>query len=268
MAHDYDVPLRFLAVTITRDNEAAPGGRLPDKHSRLFHGKTLDEWTAIQVWSSKYAGRHIYVAETEEHAEKLQYLKKYGCDIWVRPKDMLHPINDSGAVPLHWATKKALAEDFHTLLTHAFVVSPCRPPGFFDRMVEEYKEMMAAPEWSKVQLWVLAGHKTPMGLFNLDKWRVGTQLGEDYTNENHDWRMSCFSHFLALSHWWLSYYEGVIAKLDTKIRPTIFDVEPWIDTHIDDLEQWELAEYWFGKKILSQGEDCYERYRAGWQSVV
>jgi hypothetical protein len=265
MAHDYDVPLRFLAVTITRDNEVAPGGRLPDKHSRLFCGKTLDEWCALQVWSSEYAGRHVFVAETEEHAKKLQYLKdKYAVMVYVRPRDMLHPLNDSGAVPLHWATQLALSDEFHTLITHPFVVSPCRPPGFFDRMVEEYKKMMLAPEWSRVQLWVMAGHPSPMAMFRVDEHGVGTQLGEDYTNENHAWRLSCCSHWLALSHWWLGYYAGVIAQTNTKVHPTLFDIEPWMDTHIDNQEQWELCEYWFAKKILSQGEDCYERYRQSW----
>ncbi len=264
MAHDYGIAPRFLAITPTRDNDAAPGNRLPDKHSRLFCGKTLDEWCAIQVWSSLYAGRHIFVAETEEHAEKLVYLTKYGAEIWVRPRDMLSPLNDSGGIILHWATKKALAENWHTLITHPFVVSPCRSPGFFDRMVGGYVNTFGNPDQNRGQMLLMGGCRTDQAMFAKGKDGYGTQLGEAYINADTSWRISYETHYMALSAWWVSYYEVFNSRISTTFSPVIHDIEPWEDLHIDTQDQWDEAEFWFGKKILSQGEDCYERYRKGW----
>ena len=261
--HDYGVPLRFLAITPTRDNVVAPGNRLPDKHSRLFHGKTLDEWCAIQVRASKYAGRHIFVAETEAHAEKLIYLEQYGVEIWVRPKDMLHPLNDSGGVILHWATKKALAEEWYTLMTHPFVVSPCRGPGFFDRMVECYRNSFGNPDQTRGQMIVMGGCPTDQAMFVKGKDGYGKQLGASYINADTSWRISYETHYMALSSWWMSFYEVFASRMASGFEPVIFDIAPWEDIHIDTEEQWREAEFWFREKILSKGEDCYESYRRG-----
>jgi hypothetical protein len=265
MAHDYGVPLRFLAVTITRDNEAAPGNRLVDKHTRLFHGKTLDEWCMIQVWSSKYAGKHIFVCETENHAEKLRPLaEKYGVIIYVRPRDMLHPLNDSGLVPLAWATRKALSQDFHTLITHPMVVNPCRPPGFIDRFVEIYQEKISTFDWYRTDMRVIGAYAGDFACFELNDAGIITQPGTPYINNNERSRFSSTSHWIASSVWWDSFYHLVAGRSNLNISGVVADIEPWEDIHIDTQEQWEWAEYWFAKKILSQGENCYERYRESW----
>ena len=266
MGHDYGVPLRFLTVTPTRDNDAAPGNRLKDKHSRLFCGKTLDEWTMIQVWSSKYAGKHVFVCETEAHAEKLRPIAdKYGVVLYVRPRDFLHPLNDTGGVPLTWATEKALAEDYHTLLTHAFVVAPCRPPGFFDRLAMEYEKRVGNPDYFYTQMWVMGGHGTDSAYFETDENSVGRQIGKVYLNSNVRARLSTTQHWMASSHWWRAAAPLGAARHDLTLTPIIVDIEPWMDIHIDTQDQWDWAEYWFKKMILSRGEDCYERYRDEWK---
>jgi hypothetical protein len=267
MGHEYNVPLRFLAITITRDNEAAPGNRLSDKHTKLFHGKTLDEWCAIQCWSSKHLGRHIFIAETEAHAKKLQYLTdKYGATVWVRPRDMLHPLNDSGGIILMWATAKALAEEWYTLVTHPFSVAPCRPPGFLDSMVSSYVWNVGPPDYRGHQI-VVAGSETDGSMMLMDLANVGTQLGEAYVNKDLRLRFTKWNHFMALSHWYTPGYSIITSRHDTTLKPVIMDIEPWIDCHIDTQDQWDEAEFWFGKKILSQGEDCYERYRQSSQGA-
>ena len=86
----YDVPLRVLSISPTRDGLVNPSRRLPDKHSRKMCGKTLDEWTMIQLWSSKYVSRSVFVCETEKHRERLAPLaEKYGADLMVRSPELL-----------------------------------------------------------------------------------------------------------------------------------------------------------------------------------
>jgi hypothetical protein len=265
MGHDYGVDPKFLAISITRDNVAAPGNRLVDKHSRLFFGKTLDEWCAIQVWSSKRAARHVFVAETEAHKEKLLYLHdRYGCDIFVRPKGMLAQMADTGGVPLVWATNKALAEEWHPLVTQPFVVSPCRPPGFFDRMTEEYLKAFPNPDTSRTQMWIMGGCETDFAYFIKDGNGVGNQPKdiELYLNRNTAARVATTQHWMGFSHWWV-HYQGIAAgRHDLTISPTLYDIPPWQDIHIDTADNWEWAEYWFGKKI--GGIEAYEQYRETW----
>jgi hypothetical protein len=266
MGHNYGVPLRFLSVTPTRDNEAAPGNRLADKHSRLFHGKTLDEWLMIQLWSSRYCGKAIFVCETWEHSERLQPMAdKYNVELIIRPKDMLHPINDSGSIPIWYAANRALYQDYYSLITSPFVVSPCRPPGFFDMMVEQYLKLIVNnPDYERGQAMVVGAYEPDGALFEIDDKHTGKQQGTVYLNKNPVLRFSTTSHWMAATWWWTSNYHIGTSRHDFKMKPKLFDIEPWQDIHIDTQDNWDWAEYWFGKKILSQGEDCYERYRATW----
>ena len=262
MGHNYGVPLRFLSITPTRDNDEAPGNRLSDKHSKLFHGKTLDEWLMIQLSTSKYLGKAIFVCETEKHADRLMPLAtRYNVTLYVRPRDMLNQMNDSGAIILQWATRKALDEEFYTLVTHPFVVAPCRSPGFFDRMVDAYSRSFDVPDRDRKAPYVMGGHEMDAILFDLDSSNVGTMVGETYYNKNPRRRLSTSQHYMAHSSWWMAYMDIVLSKHDISFSPTIFDIEPWEDIHIDTQDEWDWAAYWFEKKILSQGEDCYERYR-------
>lgn len=266
MAHDYGVPPRFLSVTPTRDNDAAPGNRLADKHSRLFHGKTLDEWLMIQLWSSKYLGKAVFVCETEEHRDKLIPLaEKYGVALYVRPNGMLHPIADTGGMPISWAARKTLDVEWYPLICTPFVVAPCRPPGFFDMLVEAYLKAFGNPDYSRSQMWVMGGYEMDGALFENDEAGVGRQLGTIYLNKNPVARQSTTQHWMGFTHWWMSAWPLAAARHDLAIAPIIIDIEPWQDIHIDTQDQWDWAEYWFEKKILSRGENCYIKYRESWQ---
>jgi hypothetical protein len=266
MGHDYGVPIRFLSVTPTRDNEAAPGNRLVDKHSRLFHGKTLDEWLMIQLWSSKYLGHAYFVCETLAHHDKLLPMAdKYGIELLVRPEGMLHPIADTGGIPISWGVKKALEREWFPLIQTPFVVAPCRPPGFFDMMVEAYLAAFGNPDYCRGQMWVMGGYKADSAYFEVGADGVGTQPTKElYLNQNPATRLSTTQHWVGFTHWWQAAWPLGAARHDLAISPVMVEIEPWMDIHIDTQDQWEWAEYWFEKKILSQGEDCYERYRESW----
>jgi hypothetical protein len=270
MGHDYGVPLRFLSVTPTRDNDAAPGNRLADKHSRLFHGKTLDEWTMIQLWSSKYLGKAIFVCETEMHKMKLQPIAiRYGVELIVRPREMLHPINDTGGLPIYYGIIHALKTDYYSLISPAFVVSPCRKPGFFDNMVENYLELVASnPDFERGQALVVAASEIDGAMFEQDESGVWQQLGSVYLNRNPKTRLSIMNHWMGATWWYIASLPVTVSRHDLSLHPKLYDVEPWEDIHIDTEDQWDAAEYWFGVKILNKlGKDCYERYRASWKNT-
>ncbi len=266
MGHDYGVPIRFLSVTPTRDNEAAPGNRLADKHSRLFNGKTLDEWLMLQLWSSKYLGKAVFVCETEEHVRKLSPLaQKYDIRLLVRPRDMLHPANDSGSLPISWAVEQIFKEEWFSLITTPFVVSPCRPPGFFDMMVEVYLAWISNPDFQMKAPMIIGGYETDISLWQISKTQQrGKQLGLSYLNRNPEIMGSITNHWIAASWWYRAKVILDYSRHDLSFEPIFFKIEPWMDTHIDTEDHWEEAEYWFGKKILNQGSDCYEQYREKW----
>jgi hypothetical protein len=269
MGHDYGVQPKFLSVTPTRDNVAAPGNRLADKHARLFHGKTLDEWLMIQLWSSKYLGRAYYVCETRSHLNKLAPLAdKYDIELLVRPEGMLHPLADTGGLPITYGVKKALESEWFPLIQTPFVVAPCRPPGFFDRMVEAYLNAFGNPDYARNQMWVMGGYESDLAYFTVDDEGVARQPKdiELYLNRNPKVRVSTTQHWIGFTHWWDSYWRSAAGRYDLTISPVIVNIEPWEDIHIDTQDNWDWAEYWFEKKILSQGEDCYERYRESWRT--
>ena len=263
MSHDYGVPLSVLSLTLTRDNDAAPGTRLPDKHSRLFCGKTLDEWTMLQLWSSKSITYSVFVCETHKHAERLAPMaSKYGIELIVRPSEMLHPLDDSGSIPLLWSFRKAMAHRHYTLVTTPFVVCPCRPPGFFDDMAAFYRKTFGNPDFERGSPQVMGAYPLDTMMFSVQNGR-GVEIGEPYLNYTAKYRYSVSNHTLMAS-WW---YEGNTilnnSRHELAISPILWDIEPWMDIHIDTEEQWREAEFWFREKILSKGEDCYESYRRG-----
>jgi len=267
-AHDFGVEPTILSVTPTRDNATAPGRRLPDKHTRLLCGKTLDEWLMLQLWSSKCVRQAVFVAETRAHAERLERLvidrKFSNIEIVVRPRDMLASINDSGAIPIQWAVEREFQRDWYSFVTTPFVVSPCRPPGFFDRMVEEYKLAMSNPDYTRSSAIICGGYPTDQMLWDRQPDGGWIQRGIPYLNRNPQTRGSITNHWLAASWWYRSNVHLSMARHDLSFNPMFFDIEPWMDIHIDTEEDWEVAELWFRRKILSKGEDCYEEYRRSW----
>jgi hypothetical protein len=276
VGHEYGVGLTVLSITATRDNIAAPGNRMPDKHSRLFCGKTLDEWTMLQLWSSRSVTRKIFVCETQEHANRLSPLAdKYGVELMVRPRQMLHPLNDTGLLPVSWAFKEATKREYYSLFINpAFVITPCRPPGFHDEMVAFYLKTFGNPDYILGVPSVLAGFSSDLESYELKEGR-GHILGSAYYNRNPIKRVSRGSH--AICAGW--YYESqVLMQLSrhytmcehefSMAGDVMWDIEPWMDIHIDTEDEWKEAEFWFKEKILSQGEDCYERYRKNWSGSI
>lgn len=266
MAHDFGVTPKFLSLTPTRDNVTAPGARLADKHTRLFCGKTLDEWTMLQLWSSKYLGEAVFICETLEHKHSLEPLgTKYGVRLLVRPWQMLSPVCDSGAIPVSWAADHVLRDRYYDLVTTPLVVSPCRRPGFFDYMTEEYLRLFRlAPDRERGELWVMGGHNADAISWEVDKNGRGRQLGTEYYNALDNSMVSMAQDWMGATHWWKAFCQVRDSRHSLGFSPKIFEIEPWEDVHIDTEADWTLAEHWFKEHILSKGEDCYERYRASW----
>jgi len=220
----------------------------------------------LQLWSSRRITHSVFVCETEEHAGKLELLAcKYGVELIVRPPEMLHPLDDSGSIPVFWAFRKAIAERYYTLVTMPFVVAPCRPPGFFDDMVTFYCKTFGNPDFIHDSPQIMGGFRSDLTPYDVSGGR-GKQIWTPYLNLNPDLRMSCTNHVLMAS--W--YYEAQTtlqnSRHDVTITPVIWDIEPWADIHIDTEDHWKEAEFWFREKILSKGEDCYEKYRKSWHT--
>lgn len=268
----YDVPLRVLSLTPTRDGVVNPSHRLPDKHSRLFCGKTLDEWTMLQLWSSKHVSKAVFVCETENHAIRLSgKAKKYDVELIVRPREMLHPINDSGALVLLYGLLHMLMDDYYSLLMTPFVVSPLRPPGFFDHMVEVYLDKMNCPDESTLCPMVVGAHEYP----DRTQWKENEQgRGENISHYTFNsispgWWETRTQHWICATWFYVarSLYDFTRqAKDEGVLKPIFFELPEWTEIHIDTEENWKEAEYWFKEKILSQGEDCYHKYREGWEN--
>ena len=132
-------------------------------------------------------------------------------------------------------------------------------------MVEMYLEKIAnCPDYQRTAAWVMGGHEMDGALFEIDERGVGTQLGTVYLNKNPVARLTTTQHFMAATWWFTANYAISTSRHYLDLKPTFFEIEPWMDYHIDTQDHWDQAEYWFEKKILSQGEDCYERYRESW----
>jgi len=266
----YDVPCRTLSITLTRDGAVNPSRRLPDKHSRLFCGKTLDEWTMIQLWSSKHISRAVFVCETEKHALRLSFLaKKYGIELMVRDKELLHPHNDSGSVVVTHALTRILTKEYYSLLMTPFVISPVRPPGFFDMFVEEYLTRAAESggDFTFSAPTLLGGWQADISLWSLDEAGVSTKVGPRMLTRQANYLFSCSQHWICATWWHLGQMAKWFARDDSDAgdyHGMMLEIPQWTDIHIDTEDDWEQAEYWFQKKILVKGEDCYHKYRESW----
>lgn len=266
----YDVPLRVLSITPTRDGLVNPSHRLPDKHSRLFCGKSLDEWTMIQLWSSRCISRAIFLCETEAHAERLRPLaEKYGIELMVREKELLHPHNDSGSLVLTAALVKVLAKEYYSLIMTPFVISPVRPPGFLDELTDEYlsRSFAYGGDFTYRAPSILCGWQSDLSLWELDKNGVADKVGPLSLIEQPQYLFSKSQHWVAATWWYIGQMLKWFARDGANpgdYKPMMWEIPWWYDLHIDHEDDWEEAEYWFKAKILSRGEDCYERYRETW----
>ena len=266
----YDVPLRVLSLTPTRDGLANPSRRLPDKHERVFCGKTLNEWTMIQLWSSRHVSRAVFVCETEAHADRLRPLaERYGVELMVRNPELLHPHNDSGSIVMTHTLGRILAQDYYSLLMTPFVISPCRPPGFIDWLVDEYLRRAFADggDFTYHAPTLLCGWQGDSALWQIENG-IAHKVGPASLTRQTSYLFSTSQHWIGATWWYMGQMVKWFAR-DTDnpgdYKPMMAEIEPWIDLHIDTEQDWEEAEYWFRKKILSQGQDCYARYRESWE---
>jgi hypothetical protein len=146
----------------------------------------------------------------------------------------------------------------------AFVVSPCRPPGFFDEMTAFYCKTFGNPDFILDYPQVTGGYSSYLTLFEIDKNKRAKQLTGQHYNYNPQLRVSALNHALTATWWYEAQLVFERGRREANVSPIIWEIEPWMDIHIDTEDQWKEAEFWFGEKILSKGEDCYDRYRSTW----
>jgi hypothetical protein len=259
----------IVRIAPTRDGFANPSERLPQKHSGLLHGKTPDEWWALQSWSSELITTSILVAETQKHADRLhEQLGKYGIVIIPRPETMNHPSQDSGGFPTNWGywwAQKSIGNIQYVIPD--FVVNPLRKPGDYDRMIRAFDAKMCNPNPDAVGdvRYMTSAARTDQSFFRLDGERLMPQYQNNIGNSRF-W--PTYSTVGTLTVCTPEYYE--FARIVTGAgtfhffegHPWLFEVEPWQEVHIDDQEQWDLAEFWMARKI--GGVEAFEEYRKSW----
>lgn len=257
-----------LAVTITRDGYANPSRRLPDKHTRLFHGKTLDEWWCIRCWSTKYISNFVMVGETEEHCARIRpMVESYGGEVVCRPRAHLHTLADTGGYPMRHGMRYMEAKHGeYNLCIQNFVVNPCYPPGLWDKAVERYMELAGDPELSKgFNALSLVYH--PQDTFFQENFpNRGQVVGNITANTGKDstrWATTDGCSIVSpeyLYYAWLRYFAGdwtVSYGGDQGIM--IMPVPWWTNTHIDHDYEWDLASYCF-EKYIGDGETAFRKY--------
>jgi hypothetical protein len=158
----------------------------------------------------------------------------------------------------------------YNAIISSFVVNPCMPPGIFDRAVDRFFEVamdsemyhglpVLEPMCYPVECWkeeAEDGLAYPVGSLMANsskvKGRWKSTFGWNVTRSDYDeWA------------WMLTQAGWVLPWVDVfrKYSGThVFEVPVWTDVHIDTEDEWDLAEWYFGKYI-GEGEVGYNAYR-------
>jgi hypothetical protein len=245
-----------------------------------MYGKTLDEWCMMAMWSNRCIAQQVFVCETKPHADRLASIaEKYGVDLVVRPPDMLHPVNDTGGLPIRWGADWAFDEarkkgEWFSLITTPFVVSPCKRPGLFDEMVEHYRTTINNPDYQNGYPCVLGVVKDPQGWFWQDRG-PGTPVEMVVGNTGVSFNAAPNSyigniqHLIAASWAWLNFQDLVSSRAPITglglFSAIPFPIKWWEDCHIDTQDEWDWTEWAFGKYLGGKdAEDAYKAYRETW----
>lgn len=251
----------------TRDGFSNPSERLPTKHSGFLAGKTLDEWWAIQSWASKEIDVSILVGETPEHCERIKPLvEPYGTIVLCRPESMNHPSQDSAGFPCYYGYEyaKKYVDNINYVITD-FVVNPLRLPGDLDRLILAFdKKFLPNPDAvSGGVMQMMSAASTELMFYRKDGDRLVPQYRSDISN-NRYWptaaTVATFSICTAAYYEWTRFaFAGAPAG---EGHPWFFETEEWQEVHIDHPYEWDMAEFWFARKI--GGKEAYEEYRRTW----
>jgi hypothetical protein len=131
-------------------------------------------------------------------------------------------------------------------------------------MALHYQKQFGNPDWIREAPYILGGYNSDHVLYEIDEHGRGKQQGTIYINRVYAQRATKSNHWLGAAWWYLSQLHIVQSRHDPECHPVIWDIEPWMDCHIDTEDDWKEAEFWFKEKILSKGADCYEHYRRTW----
>ena len=259
-----------VRIAPTRDGFANPSERFPTKHTGLLSGKTCDEWWAIQSWASKEITLSILIGETPEHCERIKPLvEPYGVIVLCRPETMNHSSQDSGGFPTWFGFEYARKYvDNINYVIPDFVVNPLRKPDDYDRMIRAFDKKMASPNPDAVggSRTMMSACRTDLSYHLLDGDRLVPQYVSDIGNSRY-WLAYATVATLSIST--TGFYEWM--RLITEAgssqffpgKPWLFEIEEWQELHMDHPDQWDLAEFWFDRKI--GGIEAYRDYRKTWE---
>ena len=240
-------------------------GRLPAKATKDFCGRPLAAWTVLQMVSSHLIDEAYVIGDStgalREETEAL------GAVWWQRPEVLEHPIEDSGGIPTRWGVEQAAKFGGPiSIVLPLLLTNPLRKPDDFDNAIKMLVGAMGATDRRTVPPVIMSASVTEFGFFETvgeSDPVVASPVGSRWINtESH--RLQAISTIGAQSYSnYMAHVHLSSLLLPDSERPTprcyIYPVEWWQQVHIDDQDQFDLAEFWMRKKILIEGDE-YERY--------
>jgi CMP-N-acetylneuraminic acid synthetase len=236
--------------------------RLPRKNIKEFCGKPLLAWSIEAAKQSKYVSHVFVVTDGKEVAD---VAGKYGADvIWQRP-DFSHYKKLAGSVAFMYGVleaEKILEYDtFITLLP----TSPLKTAQDIDNAYDTYqvrgnRMTVSVSKLNEIIVVKDVGYCTGKAMFYdcedkyfryngaisiVQKWFYKTGFNAGLLNGHGNMREDILSGMANVSelidHSWGSSVIG------------LYVMPAWTQYDIDDIETWEICEYWFKKKILLEG---------------
>jgi CMP-N-acetylneuraminic acid synthetase len=226
----------------------ARGGskRIPRKNIKPFCGKPLIAWTIEAARSCKYV-HDVYVSTDDDEIADVAY--QYGAQVMRR--DWVSQDDEIGMVPF----VKALDNLGHKGLFLSLLPTwTCRRRGDLDAMVElqqkgTYYQTLFAYNPKETLIWKkLQNGGAEHVLFDKDKRYYAWSAGD-----------CCISaeNYRENYRYVVEHGEGFMPA-----ECGIIPIQLWQCHDIDDMDDFETAEYWFKRKMIDvHGKDPYAEHR-------
>ena len=229
--------------------------RIPRKNLHLFCGLPLILWTIRAAKASQNISEVFVSTDDDEIAGISSFA---GAKIIRRKQPS--PDEESGIVPTVNAMQEIHNMTGDTVFISCLPTNPVRRPFQIDSMIDLYQTGKYPA--------VVCGY-SPKELVLLE--RIDFNGGKPViANINHQYWTFMMGDCVVSINYFQQCLQNVQAGLEFEPSSEIIGVIPlelWQTHDVDTFEQWEAAEHWFQKKLLSEGEDCYERYRKTWKTA-
>jgi pseudaminic acid cytidylyltransferase len=229
---------------------AARGGsvRIPRKNLKLFCGKPLIAWTIEAARGCKYASDVFMTTDDDEIADVSTF---YGAKVIRR--DKISDAKEVGTIPFLKAMKH-IRDNVH-FFDHAVCAlptTPCRVPGDFDRLVENYRR-------GRYRYSIFGYNPREAQLFIKLEKDEGVSLIFDKDHGYYTWCAGDNATNIETTQMFVDYQEGKVIEGFLKMLLGIVPVKQWQCQDTDTPEEWEIAEYWFKRKVIDvYGKNPYE----------